>query len=222
MTAQFYAILALALVWLVLFFMSRETRREMLIMSVLMLLAMPGTIWLAGTDVRSMEVFSGITITVDMLIFGALVGGIASVAYHIVFRKRVQKLKKSERKPIKPSAAHWLAHILIILAIWGFASVFLTFVFNINAAHTLIIGGIMVGLYIIADRKDLLMDALLSAVLMAVIIFLVEQIFVIRIFPEISSAAFFGSVPLEEIAWAAVVGFTFGPLYEYARQLKLS
>lgn len=222
MIVQFYAVLALALVWLVLFFISRETRREMLIMSVLMLLAMPGTIWLAGTDVRSLEVFTGIVITADMLIFGALVGGIASVAYHVLFRKRFQKLKKSERKPIKPAAAHWLAHLLIILGIWAFASLFLTFVFNINAAHTLIVGGIMVGLYVIADRKDLLMDALLSAILMAVMIFLIEQVFVIRIFPEITPTAFFASVPLEEIAWAAVIGFTFGPLYEYTRQLKLS
>ena len=65
---------------------------------------------------------------------------------------------------------------------------------------------------------------------MAVMIFVVEQIFFLRLFPETfanlsllsnTSSYVLGSVPMEEILWAAVVGFTIGPLYEYLRRFRL-
>jgi hypothetical protein len=66
---------------------------------------------------------------------------------------------------------------------------------------------------------------------MASLIFLLENIFFVRLFPldagsfwqfENLSPMLLGGVPMEELIWAAVAGFAIGPLYEWLRHLKLT
>lgn len=221
MNITFIAISILVVLWAVLFVASRETRREMLIMSLIMMIATPGALYLASGDYRAGTMLDEVFIPIDSFILAFTLGGLAAMVYHFLLEKKFSTFRDKKREQVTPDLAHWIAHLVVLFGIWGFIAVFLTFVFAMNPVHSLIVGGVMVGLYIVADRKDLLFDALLSAVLMAGLVFILEQIFFVRFYPEITAELYFGSVPLEEIAWAATIGFTFGPLYEYARHLKL-
>ncbi len=187
-----------------------------------MLVLTPAILYLAGIDARTGGVIDKATLTLDNIIIGFCLGGIAAVIYHVIFHKHFKHEKKGTRKhPEQPRSAFWLSNIMIILAVWYFIAVFLAFVFNINPIKTLIVGGIMVGIYIIADRKDLLADALLSAIFIAAFIFILENLFFFRFYPNVPAEILFGTVPVEEIAWAATIGFALGPLYEYSRRILL-
>jgi len=219
MSSTFFILASLTVIWVIFFIASRETRREMLVMSLLMLAATPGAVYLAAAEPRASQVITDLSVPNENFLFAFTIGGIAAVIYHIVYRKTFRKVPASKRTPATPAAAHWLALMVIIGSAWFLAAIIMTFAFGLNPLHALIIGGIMIGLYIVADRKDLLTDAVVSAVFMAVIIFAAEQLFFFRFYPGLESTTYLGAVPFEEIAWAAVLGFTFGPLYEYARNL---
>jgi hypothetical protein len=103
-------------------------------------------------------------------------------------------------------------------------------VFSLTTIHALMIGGLLVGMYVIADRHDLLMNALLSGLFTSALVFITEQIFFVRLFPLDASLFWqwnalskfvIGGIPLEEIMWAAVVGFTIGPMYEWLRRVEV-
>jgi hypothetical protein len=64
----------------------------------------------------------------------------------------------------------------------------------------------------------------------ALLVFIVEHLFFIRLFPNIAtnywewdmlSTFILGGIPLEEILWAGIVGFTIGPMYEWLRRYSI-
>ncbi len=222
-----FVTLALVVLWAFVFASSKETRHEQLVMSVIGLVLSPGALVLASIDYRSGRGTTSTIVGAEDLLFAACLFGLAAVVYQVVFAKHTERLKGVRIKLSHP-ASHWVSHLLIAFGLWAFSSLALTLVLHLSSVEAFIVGGLLIGIYVIADRKDLLFNALLSGLLVAIMVFVVEQLFFMRIFPEASAdfwqlgnltGILLGGIPVEEILWAAVVGFAVGPIYEYMRQL---
>ncbi len=228
MTAYLLSSLCLFLVWLAFLLFSHRTRREQLIMSVVGLVLAPGILFLATSDYRATVSDNLANLGIEDLLFSFSLFGIASVIYEVLVGKHIHKLKRGKQNV--SSALHWFLHLVLTLGIWVFISLLLIDLFQLNSLRALIVGGLMIGIYFIADRKDLLLDALLSGLFTTILVFIIEEIFFLRLFPSDTgtffqlshiTTAFVGGVPLEELLWAAVVGFTIGPMYEWLRRYEL-
>ena len=229
MNPFFYASLSLFVVWCGVFLGSKGTRREQLTMSVIGLVLSPGAILIASLDHAVPGTPVTGTLGIEDLLFAFAVFGLASVIYQVVFGKHAKKFR-GNRIFLSHPASHWLAHLVIALGIWTFVALSLTVVLGLTASQAVVVGGLLVGTYVIADRKDLVFNALVSGLLIAVLVFAAEQVFFVRMFPEAAagfwearhlSRLMLGGIPVEEIVWSAVVGFAIGPLYEYMREVRL-
>ena len=220
--------LVMFVVWLAILLASSNTRREQIIMSIVGVVVTPGVLLVASQDYRSIIAESAATIGIEDFIFIFSLFGIAAVIYQVAFGKRLHKIK-GDRIVIPDPSAHLLTHLIMVLGLWALISLVLVHVFAMASIQALIIAGLFIGVYIIAERQDLLLDALFSGILTASLVFLVEQLLFFRLFPagaaslwqESVSIFFVGGVPLEEILWAGVVGFTIGPLYEWLRRYEM-
>jgi len=221
--------LLLFLVWLLIAFFSQKTRHEQIIMSLVGLVLAPGILVIVSSDYRNIISNSFAGVGIEDLLFSFSLFGIAAVIYQIIVGKHIHKLK-GERYRASHPAVHWYIHLILTLGLWAFISLLLISVFELASIRALIVGGLIIGIYTIADRKDLLLDALLSGLFTAILVFLSEQIFFARLFPDVvgnfwrfdqMNLFLIGGVPLEELMWAAVVGFTIGPLYEWLRRYRL-
>ncbi len=221
--------IAAFVVWLTLIIFSQKTRREQLIMSVVGLVLTPGILLLVTTDFRAILSEQSAFIGIEDLLFAFSIFGIAAVVYQVVVGAHLHKIK-GERFKHHNDVTHWWILLMLVLGLWAFASLLLIHVFDLSSVRALIVAGLLVGIYIIADRHDLLMDALLSGLLVGVLVFVLEQLFFVRLFPEAVagfwqydaiSSFVIGGVPIEEIMWAMVVGFTIGPMYEWLRRYEL-
>jgi hypothetical protein len=228
MTTFLLVSIVLFVVWLAILLFANETRREQVMMSVVGLVISPGVLLIASMDYRGAILEKQSVIGIEDLIFAFSLFGIAAVIYQVLIGRHAHKLRGSHYKI--HHVGHWIAHLVLVLGLWAFASLLLLCVFSLSSILSLIVGGLLVGMYIIADRHDLLMNALLSGIFTAALVFITEQLFFIRLFP-LDAASFWrfdtlstfiiGGVPIEEIMWAAVVGFTIGPLYEWLRRYEL-
>ena len=228
MTAFLLVSLVFFILWLIFFLFSNETRTEQLVMSIVGLILSPGILLIAIHDFRNIISDNVSVIGIEDLLFGFSFFGISAIIYQILIGKHVHKLRGS-RYEIK-HAGHWIGHLTLVLGLWIFISLLMISVFHLVSIQAIIVGGLLVGMYLIADRHDLTLNALLSGLFMAALIFIVEQIFFIRLFPieagsfwnfDTLSPLVIGGIPLEEILWAAVVGFTIGPFYEWLRRYRL-
>ena len=228
MTAFLLTSIIFFCLWLVLFLFSNETRREQLIMSIVGLVLSPGILLIATYDFRQIVSDEVAVVGIEDFLFAFSFFGVAAVIYQALIGKHAHKLRGS-RYEVK-HLGHWIGHLVLILGLWAFSALLLIEVFALSSIQGLIVGGLLVGMYVIADRHDLTMNALLSGLFMAALVFIVEQIFFVRLFPidaasfwqfEALSGFIIGGIPLEELMWAAVVGFTIGPLYEYLKRYQL-
>jgi hypothetical protein len=221
--------LVLFVVWLIFFLFVTQTKREQLIMSVVGLVLAPGVLLVVANDYRNMisDTMSGVGL--EDLLFSFSLFGIAAVIYQALVGKHAHKIKGERFRHPHP-AVHWYVHLVLVLGLWAFVSLLFMDIFELASIRALIIGGLLIGVYVIADRHDLLLDALLSGLFTALLVFLTEQIFFARLFPEAvnqfwrfdqMTTFLIGGIPLEELLWAAVVGFTIGPLYEWLRRYEL-
>lgn len=223
-----YVSIAFILIWIGVLIFSKNTRREQLIMSLVGFLISPAILLVTAQDYRAAYEETVRGLSIETILFITVIFGLSAVIYQALLCKQTEKLRKKKIKITHP--LQWVAHIIIILGIWGFITSLLMLAFSLVSIQAFIISGLLIGTYIIADRKDLLFNALLSGLIIAILIFLIEQIFFVYLYPETASALwqidnlsgfFLGVVPIEVIAWAAVAGFSIGPLYEYVRDFKL-
>ncbi len=229
MTSFLIVSLVFFILWLALIFFSHETRREQIIMSVVGAVMAPGIIAVVAEDYRNIVSEYAAAVGIEDFIFAFSLFGIAAVLYQAVLGKHLHKMR-GERVQIKHPVWHMLSHLILTLAIWAFISLLLIYIFNLASIMALIVGGALVGTYIIADRHDLMFNALITGLLLAVLVFLVEQFFFVRLHPvdashfwqwDAVSTFMIGGVPTEELMWAAVVGFTIGPMYEWLKRYEL-
>jgi hypothetical protein len=221
--------MALFILWLALVLFSKNTRKEQLIMSIVGLIITPAILLMVAIDHSLAAKDPLIVIGIEDLIFSFSLFGIASVIYHALLGKHFVKLK-GKRYKVEHPLINWVTHLIALLGLWASIALLLTNVFGLHAVRALVAGGLIIGVYIIIERHDLLINALLSGLMMAVLIFILEQLFAIRLSPSIAEgfwqfdnikSIMISGVPVEKILWASVVGFAIGPMYEYIRHYKL-
>lgn len=229
MPAFLFASLVLFVIWLALILFSTKTRREQTIMSIVGLVIAPGVLLIVANDFRSTISGGSLSIGIEDLLFTFSLFGVSAVIYHVLLGKHIHKLKGPRIRHPHP-AMNWFLHLALILGIWAFISLLFIDIFHIASIRSLIIGGMLIGTYVVADRHDLLFNALVTSVVMAMLVFVTEQLFFVRLYPDIAQGFWqfdairsfmLGGIPLEEILWAAVIGFTIGPMYEYLRRFEL-
>ncbi len=221
--------LVLFVLWLVFLYVSKSTRKEQVIMSMVGLVMTPALLLNAGSYYQYVMPGESVAMGIEDFLFSFSLFGIASIIYHVLLGKHIHKFK-GDRLRLKNPAAHWVAHLILVLGTWASISLGMVAIFSMASMQALLIGGVMVGIFIIASRNDLLIDALLSGLMTAALVFLVEQLFFIRMYPadavnfwewSVLSDFILNGIPLEEILWAGVVGFSIGPMYEWLRRYQI-
>jgi hypothetical protein len=229
MTSFLIVSLVFFLLWLGLLFFSHNTRREQIIMSVVGAIMAPGIISIVAEDYRNIVSEHATMVGIEDFIFAFSLFGIAAVLYQAVLGKHLHKMR-GQRVQIKHPVLHMISHLILVLAIWAFIALLLIYIFSLTSIMGLIVGGAFIGIYIIADRHDLMFNALITGLALALLVFLVEQFFFVRLHPvdamhfwqwDAVSTFMIGGVPTEELVWAAVVGFTIGPMYEWLKRYEL-
>ena len=212
------------LIWLVFFLWRKDTRKEMLIISLLF-----GIAGLLSQIIYINDWWKPLTITATSLgiedfLFGFSIGGISSVVYEHLFNKRV-KIKKVKKLKEQKRNINFLLVIFTIPIIFygGF------FILGINTFISSIFAFVIPTSIIYLKRKDLIRDSFFSGIFTVLIMFLVYQIIELIIpgffesfflFQNIGHIIFL-KIPLEEYIWFFLLGLLVGPLYEYWKEGKL-
>lgn len=207
--------------WIILFYLRKDVRKEMLIMSFIF--------GIAGLLVESTYVndwwkpltITGTIVGIEDFLFGFVIGGIASVIYEEVWKKKVRIRKGNER-----SRNINFVVTGATLAIIFFGAHYLlganTFIASLMAyGH----GIITIWLF----RKDLIQDSMFSGILLltvSVIAYSVlelitpgwaSQFWYFKNVPEI----FILNLPIDDFIWYFLAGAYIGPLYEYWQEGRL-
>jgi len=214
--------------WILIFLSRSELRREMLLLGILAVFLIPLVFTINQIDVSEVRIrFTAITFA-DLL-FAFSLSGIAGTAFHAIFGKHYHKLPSSGKKKVSKDdsiAQIWFMQFFIafLLLIWGV--VLMNLFFNIPVLTGFFLSAVIISVYMISNRHDLLSDAIWSAFLTGFIAFLSSTLASIftntdfTISPITSSATFLG-VPADLLLWSIAAGLVLGPLYEFIRTLEL-
>ena len=214
-------------VFLFLFFWRKDTRKEMLVAGLAFgIIAFltepifikyywhPEYIWpffINGVQIGSFEDF----------IYGFLKGGIAAIIYEEFFHKTICKMRNHKHHWKRMIAPIYLGGICIFL--------FCTISLEFNPVYSSILAISIFGIYLCLYRRDLLINAIYSALLVAGLTY-IGFILVLYVFPNLIdvwwkhdtlSQLYFSKIPLEEILEGGLIGFFGGPFYEFFNGLKL-
>ena len=205
-----------------------ELRREMLVLGIfaLFLLPLAFTVNTSTTD----EIQQGFqALSLLDLLFSFLLAGIAGTIYHALFGKHYHKLPKAKslvRKKQDQVAQFWLMRLFLAFLIFAWSVILLAFFFSLTMPTAVFLGAVLVAIYLVSHRQDLLVDTIASALLTAFIVFtsawIASQFAQIdfTIAPVASSTTVLG-VPADLLVWSAAIGLAIGPLYEFIRRFEL-
>lgn len=156
--------------------------------------------------------------TAEDLIFAAAFFGIASVIYEALFGRFFLAAQARPAKRRHPALV-WTMRLLLAVAIWATVGVASLFALGLTFTQAMLVSALFVGIYVIAERKELLGNALASGACMAILILLCQLVFALTLY-QLPLNALQLSLALAPVAWAGITGFAVGPLYEYVRRLR--
>lgn len=225
---SFYSLLSLllALIWLLFFYRAPDIRGEMIILGLFSLFLLPTTLLLSDSTNNIDNVMASLTLF--DLIFTFTVAGIAGVIYHFFLGKtyhRIRQTKKTKKQTV-PNAQLWLLRLLITMLVFVWSVILFGTVLNVPTAFAILLAAILLALYMLYHRYDLLEDVLLSGILTAIIVFISGATVSILVGATldvslVESTVRFGAVPVDLLLWSLALGFAAGPVYEYSRHLTL-
>ena len=209
--------------WIILFLHRKDTRKEMLILSLIF-----GFMGFIFESIHVLDWWRPLTITnttlgIEDFLFGFGIGGIAAVIYEHFFNKKVKIKKVKKLKEQK-------RNLNLIIVITTYPLLFLgIFFIGFNSFIAGIAPLILLTSIIYIKRPDLIKNSLLSGLL--VLIASTLGYFILNyitpgffdefwLFENIGKNVFLG-IPLEEYIWYFLFGAFVGPLYEYWKEGKL-
>ncbi len=225
-----YAVLVVpfAVAWVLIFIFSKNTRKEQLIMSILLIPVGPISeliyfqdYWTPGS-IFSFSI-GPVLILIEDILFLFFIGGIGGVIYEALVGRRARKIKKSP---------HYLISVPIVIAVVVIVSLGLWFL-GVNSIFSTSLGFIAGALLVVSQRKDLFINSLLSGLGVMAIMFV--SYFILFSFVTNSEEILqqgwliYGTrldmrilgLPLTEMFWGFSWGLLVGPIYEFARKLQL-
>ncbi len=207
------------LVWLLLFLVRKDLRREMLIMSVIGSVFAPLALIYLPDYWYPDHILGSFPLGIEDYVFAFSIAGIGAVAYEAV-AGRVHTLCECRRQDPKR-----------LLGIIGAAAVILlllTLVFRLNSIYSNYMAFLLIFAYIVWRRRDLFWQAMASGVAVALVMLFFYQVWIFM-YPgiiqhwwkleNISGILVLG-VPLEEIVWGFSWGIAGGAVYEFARGIR--
>ena len=218
--SYFIALVPLILIWISLYLVRIDTRKEMRIMS----FVFGGSAFIVQ-PIYLLDWWRPLTITgtalgLEDFIFGACVGGVAAAVYEIIFSRRLIRFSNE------------LASVYIFyasLASCG-ALFFSAVAYGVSSPYASFIALLLPVLFIWVHRMDLIQNSLSSGLLTALAVvpsfILVEMLtpgWVLRHWDSnalLATGGLIGSVPLGDVLWTFLVGCFVGPLYEYSYGLR--
>lgn len=166
---------------------------------------------------------------VEDLLFGFSIGGITSFAYESLF---VRGLCRCEDKKLR---REWF--LLVFFGAIGTSMIVLNNILGINSIFASSFAMIAVAAVMLYLRRDLIVNAIGSAILVAVtmfvIYFLAQEFFpeghswmtrIYKLYGKPQGIIIFKHVPLTEMIWGLSWGLVWGPMYEFlvgARTISL-
>ncbi len=207
-------------VWLVLLLRRKDLRKEIISFSILGGIAGPlSELWYLR-DYWKPELMFDWKIGFEDFLFGFFIAGIAASLYEEVFAKHFTKRRSKQKYRYLLAMSLGLLLALIMNT--------LTLGFKVNTIYASSIGFLVLSLIILIKRRDLLVDAVISGLLVGLFMFLSYMV-LLAIFPQlihkwwylenISNILILG-VPIEELLWAFSWGMLAGPAYEFFAGLK--
>lgn len=215
-------------IWLALFLIRKDTRKEQLIMSCLVAIIGPISEIFYFRDYWIPEsilpIFVGkFPLMIEDVLFGFAIGGIAAVIYEILFRKKLSKLSKHSKHSVRFIYIA-LTFILTLLGLIGF---------GINSIYASTIGFVVCAIILILIRHDLFVNAIGSGLGVMIVMFL-SYFFLFNILASNTEELLkqgwlihnstldmrIANIPLTEMAWGFAWGFLAGPLYEFVLKKK--
>ena len=211
-------------IWLALFIWRKSTRKEMVIMSAIFAFAGPIADVLYTRDWWHPLTLTKTAVGPESILVAFMIGGIASVVYEDVFKKRLRIYKVDETKEVREDFALFL--ILAISAVLFFG---VSYIMKFNSLIATITALLIPTIVIWVRRKDLIIDSLGTGVLLVIIASLVYTILEFLTPGWISAFWYFknvphiivGNLPLDDLIWYFLAGLFIGPLYEYWQEGKL-
>jgi hypothetical protein len=215
-------------IWLVLFWLRKDTRMEQVRMSYVIGILGPLSELIYFRDYWLPEsifpIFIGnFPLMIEDVLFGFAIGGIGAVIYEIVFRKRLSKLTVRSTKTIK-SIYILLVFVFVLIGLWKL---------GMNSIYASAAAFVVSGLIVLFFRHDLFINAVLSGVGVMLIMFIC-YFFLLNIVisngEELLKEAWLihdsvlgvriVSIPMTEMIWGFTWGFLAGPWYEFATKRK--
>jgi hypothetical protein len=206
-----------ALLWLVMFLLRKDLRKEILFMSLVAGPVAPiaQILWFYEDYWRPEYTFpielAGVLIGIEEYLFAFFMGGVACVSYEVIFQKKAQYGPRRTKDTF------------IILLITLLCASFFKYILNLNSIWATTLPMFISSLIMIFWDKDLVPDLLLSGLSMAIITLFLYWI-LIQIYPLIFSkfwldGVFTGiniiNIPIEELLWFIITGAFTGILYEF-------
>ncbi len=216
----------LSVLWIGVFALNNDLRKEMIILSTTAFFLAPIIVTVKGGDAAMVaERFAGVHL-LDLW-FAFVVAGLAGSLYHVVFGKHYHRLPKiKQAKNDEALVQIWLIRLFIgaLVFLWGV--VFCAVAFNLTPAPAALATGVVMAIYIIAHRHDLLVDVLMSGLITGLVAFIAGSIAILGSTQGFSSSliashGYLWNVPLDLVTWSAAFGLALGPMYEYIRRLTV-
>lgn len=206
------------IVWILLFYFRKDTRKEMVLISVLMMFATFSEPFFVPEYWSPKTLLGFPKLSIEDFIFCFSTGGIGAVIYEEILGKKLRSKRKSRINPK-----------VLFLGAGPVLMFFFYFVFGFKFMTSALIGMFLDSIIIILTRKDLTEDLLMSGLLFMLLYFIIFQFF-LMIHPEMIqmwnlknlSGFFILGIPIEEILWAFLAGAVSGPLYEFMLDLRIS
>ncbi len=210
--------------WLILFLRRKDTKKEMLIISLIFGFAGIVSEYIFIKDWWKPLTITGTPIGIEDFLFGFLIGGIASVIYEHLFNKKI-RLKKPEKNIFEKRSLNFLVLYSSVAVIFLTSFLF----FGLNSFVSVVLAFGIPTIFIYISRKDLMKNSLISGILVLIIAtigYSILNLITPKFFDEfffyqnIGKQTFIG-IPLEEYVFYFLAGAFIGPLYEYWQEGKL-
>lgn len=217
----------LLLIWVLFFLKKRDVRKEMLTIGILSLFLLPISIGVKqfGTS----EVITTLPLfTLADAIFTFSVAGIAASIYHVLLGKHYEKALSKQKRTTKKetvSAQLWFLRIFLAFLSYVWIAILLGLFFDLRMPVALFLSALILSVYLVSHRHDLLKDSLLSGLLTTFAVFTSATVAGLFFAPIetgaiISSSTLLG-VHTDLLLWSAALGLAIGPLYEFIRRFEL-
>src|SRR3989344_6395340 len=212
-------------IWMILFLWRKDTRKEILIMSIIFGIGGP-----LGDILYTKDWWNPLTITntkigFEAIFVGFMIGGIAAVIYEDIFKKKI-KIRKKIRKIKRKENINLL--LMLSLAFLLFFESF--YLLNLNSLLSTVVALVVPTMIIYILRRDLIIDSLATGfllVIVAIIVYSVVEIFTPgRIvsfwhFKNVPNIVIF-NLPLDDIILYFFSGLFICSLYGYWQEGRLS